>query len=55
MFSDAAIIAVAEAVKASAEFLTEVVKGQPASVKKEAWDRWNEHQQFWHDIFKPKM
>jgi hypothetical protein len=48
------ITAVALAVKATAEMVTEIVKGQPPDVRAQAWQWWMEDTKFWRDLLKPK-
>lgn len=44
--------AFALATKAIAEMITEIVRGQPEDVKKQAWDWWMQDQQRWRKFFK---
>lgn len=44
---EAVLIAWAEATKAVAEMVTEIVKGQPDDVRKAAWEWWKTDQERW--------
>lgn len=46
------ITAWALATKAIAEMVTEIVRGQPAEVRKQAWEWWLEDQKRWRRAFK---
>ncbi len=46
------ITAWALAVKAIAEMITEIVRGQPDDVRKQAWQWWIEDQARWRKLFK---
>lgn len=46
------VTALALATKAIAEMITEIVKGQPEEVKKQAWDWWLADQTRWRKLFK---
>lgn len=47
------ITAVANAVQAVAEMVTEISKGQPLEVKAQLWTWWVEDQKFWRELLKP--
>ena len=43
--------AFALAAKAIAEMITEIIRGQPPEVRKQAWEWWMEDQRRWRKIF----
>lgn len=44
--------AFAMAIKAVAEMITEIVKGQPQEVKAQAWEWWQKDVERWRKMFK---
>ena len=44
--------AMALAIKAVAEMITEIVKGQPPEVKAQAWAWWQQDMERWRKVFK---
>lgn len=48
------VTAVAQAIKAVAELLTEITKGQPPEVKAKMWTWFEEDVEFWRNLLKPK-
>jgi hypothetical protein len=44
--------AAALAIKAVAEMITEIVKGQPPEIKKQAWEWWLNDMERWRKLWK---
>lgn len=40
------------AIKAVADMITEIVRGQPADVRAKAWERWERHMAIMERLFK---
>lgn len=48
------LTAFALAIKAVAEMITEIVKGQPEEFRRKAWERWERQTDAWEKLFNPQ-